>query len=363
MSFKLNDYNSFLSSLYERDKADREGKFPIDFDFGLNTGKEENPSGGGGAINNSGLSPNPESVSSPDLFSTPRDTNSEFPFQSIGRKVTNDEVQVSPSNDNLPPWAVRRSNGTIEQFNNIDEFNDMNELDEFSHNNDGEGIQSIQTNTIINPHGMEANKPKISESTIKIEPTNLFSPEEILRGSPDEGNASGSTLNKAAIKSAEGYPFNNEARDSLVEVADLKEDNNRSYRPRMRSSHNVIEQRYRNKINDKFAALQESVPTLRTISKRKSLKSDSVEEEPVVDLDEEFNKLSSTTSDDLEGLEPARKLNKGTILTKSVEYIKFLELKNSRMRAQQEELIEKAKLLGIPLEDIGIEHMSQDWDK
>ena len=39
--------------------------------------------------------------------------------------------------------------------------------------------------------------------------------------------------------------------------------------------------------------------------------------------------LSSSMDDDidLEGLEPARKLNKGTILAKSIEYIKFLELK------------------------------------
>ncbi|RLV95229.1 Sterol regulatory element-binding protein 1 [Spathaspora sp. JA1] len=128
-----------------------------------------------------------------------------------------------------------------------------------------------------------------------------------------------------------------------------------SGRPRVKSAHNVIEQRYRNKINDKFTALQNSVPTLRVLAQRKERERlqmkrdhgryDSSDDEPI---DES---LINDESIDLEGLEPARKLNKATILANSIEYIKFLELKNDRMRAEREELLNKALMMGIVIDD------------
>lgn len=102
-------------------------------------------------------------------------------------------------------------------------------------------------------------------------------------------------------------------------------------RPRARLAHNLIEQRYRNKINDKFTLLQNSVPTLRAAARRKD------------DSD-------SSALEDLEGLEPARKLNKGTILTKSIEYIKFLERKEARLKLEYEELAARARVMGVSLE-------------
>lgn len=120
----------------------------------------------------------------------------------------------------------------------------------------------------------------------------------------------------------------------------------REDKPRTKSAHNVIEQRYRNKINDKFTALQNSVPTLRVIARKKSkTKSDDDDDE------EEYYYLPPLGRDDLEGLEPARKLNKGTILAKSVEYIKFLERKNDRIRLEHQQLVERARMLGIALDD------------
>lgn len=117
-------------------------------------------------------------------------------------------------------------------------------------------------------------------------------------------------------------------------------------KPRTKSAHNVIEQRYRNKINDKFTALQNSVPTLRVIARKKSkTRSDDDDEE------EEYYYLPPLGREDLEGLEPARKLNKGTILAKSVEYIKFLERKNDRMKLEHQQLMERARMLGIVLDD------------
>lgn len=122
-------------------------------------------------------------------------------------------------------------------------------------------------------------------------------------------------------------------------------------RPRVKSAHNVIEQRYRNKINDKFTALQNLVPTLRVLARKKT-KGKSDEED---DDDEYEYSPDGATAEDLEGLEPARKLNKGTILTKSVEYIKFLERKNDRMKAEWRELVERARMLGVVLDELLLE--------
>lgn len=117
-----------------------------------------------------------------------------------------------------------------------------------------------------------------------------------------------------------------------------------------RSAHNIIEQRYRNRMNDKFTALQNCVPTLRAAVKRGSkTRSD-------FDTDMERDKYGASDGEkddgeDLEGLAPATKLNKATILTKSVEYIKFLEKKNNRMRSEHRQLIERAQMLGVSLSD------------
>lgn len=122
---------------------------------------------------------------------------------------------------------------------------------------------------------------------------------------------------------------------------------------RAKSAHNLIEQRYRNKINDRFTALQMLVPTLRVISK-KALKhrSGSVgSREEDEDEDDELCSPLLEHSEDLEGLEPARKLNKGTILAKSIEYIKFLERKNDRIKMEHRELIERARMMGLQVDD------------
>ncbi|OBA22195.1 hypothetical protein METBIDRAFT_31142 [Metschnikowia bicuspidata var. bicuspidata NRRL YB-4993] len=113
---------------------------------------------------------------------------------------------------------------------------------------------------------------------------------------------------------------------------------------KLKSSHNVIEQRYRNKINDKFTALQHSVPTLRAaVEKKDKLKVD--EGIKGSELEEVSDLSDSSTS--LEGLQPATKLNKGTILAKTVEYIKFLEGKNKSLTMEYEQILTRARMLGL----------------
>lgn len=127
---------------------------------------------------------------------------------------------------------------------------------------------------------------------------------------------------------------------------------------RTRSAHNIIEQRYRNRMNDKFTALQNCVPTLRIAARRGTKTKNDFD----ADMEQYPGSDSETRgNDDLEGLTPATKLNKATILTKSVEYIKFLEKKNNRMRSEHQQLVERARMLGISLsDDLLNPDMSQD---
>lgn len=90
---------------------------------------------------------------------------------------------------------------------------------------------------------------------------------------------------------------------------------------RERMSHNIIEKKYRTNINDKILQLREIVPALRVASKRED--GVTVGEDDIKQLD---------------GLEPARKLNKASILTKTIEYIKHLEEKCAFFQAETERL-------------------------
>ncbi|SCW01243.1 LAFE_0D08284g1_1 [Lachancea fermentati] len=88
-----------------------------------------------------------------------------------------------------------------------------------------------------------------------------------------------------------------------------------------RTSHNVIEKKYRTNINDKILQLREIVPSLRIASKR-----------------EAGVAVTDTDKRDLDGLEPARKLNKASILIKTIEYIRHLENKCSTYKFENEKL-------------------------
>lgn len=80
--------------------------------------------------------------------------------------------------------------------------------------------------------------------------------------------------------------------------------------PVKKTSHNVIEKRYRNNLNDKIVELRQSVPALRAMGR------------------------DGEDGEDLEGLAPAHKLNKATIMAKATEYIKHLEKRNAKMEKE-----------------------------
>ncbi|MCJ1391889.1 hypothetical protein MMC18_004756 [Xylographa bjoerkii] len=77
-----------------------------------------------------------------------------------------------------------------------------------------------------------------------------------------------------------------------------------------KTSHNVIEKRYRSNLNDKIAMLRDSIPVLRLSAQRASAKDGPSDTEDSGDGDGPTSKV---------------KLNKATVLTKATEYIKQLE--------------------------------------
>lgn len=93
--------------------------------------------------------------------------------------------------------------------------------------------------------------------------------------------------------------------------------------------HNVIEKRYRANLNEKIAELRDSVPALRAVKKSKGKK------DPEASSDDE----------DLEGLTASNKLNKASILTKAVEYIRHLELRTKKL--EDENRILRGQITGL----------------
>ena len=71
-----------------------------------------------------------------------------------------------------------------------------------------------------------------------------------------------------------------------------------SKQPIKKTAHNMIEKRYRTNLNDKIAALRDSVPSLRVMARS-------------------GNGDDEDELEDLEGLAPAHKLNKATVLSKA----------------------------------------------
>ncbi|POS70559.1 hypothetical protein DHEL01_v211048 [Diaporthe helianthi] len=97
-----------------------------------------------------------------------------------------------------------------------------------------------------------------------------------------------------------------------------------------KTAHNMIEKRYRTNLNDKIAALRDSVPALRVMVHRLEHADDdnNMNNNSGNIMDEIKAEAGLDMDDDLGGVTPAHKLNKATILSKATEYIAHLERKN-----------------------------------
>ncbi|KAI8631073.1 hypothetical protein F5Y19DRAFT_463445 [Xylariaceae sp. FL1651] len=138
------------------------------------------------------------------------------------------------------------------------------------------------------------------------------------RSEPSPSSAGGIGKSSSVSSSPEGLGelgmSNTRKRKSSAEDdEDDDDDEDESHQPIKKTAHNMIEKRYRTNLNDKIAALRDSVPSLRIMSKSA--------------------RGEDTTEDreELHGLTPAHKLNKATVLSKATEYIRHLEKRNLRL--------------------------------
>lgn len=125
----------------------------------------------------------------------------------------------------------------------------------------------------------------------------------------------GRTSSSSVQSSPEPTLENPKKRKSSSDESDKGPSNKKDKQPPVKkTAHNMIEKRYRTNLNDKIAALRDSVPSLRVMSRPNG--GNEEDDDP----------------EDLEGLTPAHKLNKATVLSKATEYIRHLEKRNKRLQ-------------------------------
>ncbi|KZL70005.1 helix-loop-helix dna-binding domain-containing protein [Colletotrichum incanum] len=134
------------------------------------------------------------------------------------------------------------------------------------------------------------------------------------KSEPSPGSAT-SDHKAAGLSSPDAQDLSSKASRKRKSSADVDDDDDEDdeNHPVKKTAHNMIEKRYRTNLNDKIAALRDSVPSLRIMSKSA--------------------RGEDTTEDreELHGLTPAHKLNKATVLSKATEYIRHLEKRNNRL--------------------------------
>jgi hypothetical protein len=138
--------------------------------------------------------------------------------------------------------------------------------------------------------------------TIAMPPHLQYRTPQSAAGSPESassGHEKGSLSSPDGAGPSKGY---SRKRKSSAEVDDDDDDDDLE-QPVKRTAHNMIEKRYRNNLNDKIAALRDSVPSLRIMSKSA--------------------RGEDTTEDreELHGLTPAHKLNKATVRRPGFSFI------------------------------------------
>lgn len=119
----------------------------------------------------------------------------------------------------------------------------------------------------------------------------------------------------SGTSSPEPAPSNSKKRKSSTDEDEKAPTGKKDKQPPVKkTAHNMIEKRYRTNLNDKIAALRDSVPSLRVMSRPNG--GNEEDDDP----------------EDLEGLTPAHKLNKATVLSKATEYIRHLEKRNKKLQ-------------------------------
>lgn len=122
---------------------------------------------------------------------------------------------------------------------------------------------------------------------------------------------------------------------------------------KIKSSHNLIEKKYRTNINSKIIELRNCVPSLRIlVAKNGNHRTNTVNNEAEDEEDYYEGNGYSDDEEKLDGLKPAKKLNKATILAKASEYIRHLEKKTEFLREQNirlQNILENSNFNAEPL--------------
>ncbi|KAF9738949.1 Sterol regulatory element-binding protein 1-like protein 2 [Paraphaeosphaeria minitans] len=156
----------------------------------------------------------------------------------------------------------------------------------------------------------------------RFEPTALPSASDPPLSNPPslQHSHSPSSIHNAGTSSSSGHSTpepasdNPKKRKSSTDEDSAPSGKREKHLPPKKTAHNMIEKRYRTNLNDKIAALRDSVPSLRVMSRGAGANEE--DDDP----------------EDLEGLTPAHKLNKATVLSKATEYIRHLEKRNKRLQ-------------------------------
>ncbi|SCN94309.1 related to myc-type bHLH transcription factor [Fusarium fujikuroi] len=173
---------------------------------------------------------------------------------------------------------------------------------------------SFNDNTVLQPALISHLTPALQEKLRNIAmPPHLQYHSPKSASSPDSANGE---LRRGIFSSpdpADGSSKASRKRKSSADPEDEEEEEEDGDQPVKKTAHNMIEKRYRTNLNEKIAALRDSVPSLRIMSKSA--------------------RGEDTTEDreELHGLTPAHKLNKATVLSKATEYIRHLEKRNNRL--------------------------------
>ena len=107
-----------------------------------------------------------------------------------------------------------------------------------------------------------------------------------------------------------------------------------------KTTHNMIEKRYRTNLNDKIAALRDAVPSLRVMVHRLGREGEGVDDAEL-----------AVEAESLGGLAPAHKLNKATVLSKATEYIAHLERSNEALLRENNHL--RNRVVGLEMMMMG----------
>ena len=227
---------------------------------------------------------------------------------------------ISGTLNNLSPSSV---SGDESKFNNF------SELDWSDSNNTYKNGTANQFIGIDNTFNDYANLNYMNPNINEVAATNEYSD---YNGSKfQSSNMSTGTYSQDSGYTPVSHPSissNNTSPEPISKKGKLESDEedekprvqlkkNKVCKPKAKdkTSHNMIEKKYRTNINSKILTLRDAVPSLRIAAGRKDM-----------------------SVADLEGLKPAAKLNKASVLTKATEYIKHLEAKNDMLSKQNREL-------------------------